>query len=131
MVGKNRNRPTGCGCWNRNNRGPRLQLRLWANNCYRNRLYTPTAFMSLNVISRTKILDVDLLLLLLFILKKEKKKGYSRITTEYLYGLTIKSTIFRLLTKCLIHHAFVLNSYHTRILAFLVHVAIIVCLLHL
>jgi hypothetical protein len=64
-------------------------------------------FMSLNVISRTEILDVDLLLLLLFILIKE---DYSRITTEYLYGLTVKSTILRLSTKCLIHHACVLNS---------------------
>jgi hypothetical protein len=44
-------------------------------------------FMSLNVISRTDILDVDLLLLLLFILIKE---DYSRITAEYLYGLTVK-----------------------------------------
>jgi len=47
-------------------------------------------FMSLNVISRTEILDVDLLLLLLFILIKET---YSRITAEYLYGLNIKSTV--------------------------------------
>jgi hypothetical protein len=44
-------------------------------------------FMSLNVISRTEILDVDLLLLLLFILIKE---DYSRITAEYIYGLTVK-----------------------------------------
>jgi hypothetical protein len=64
-------------------------------------------FMSLNVISRTEILDVDLLLLLLFILIKE---DYSRITAEYLYDLTVKSTILRLSTKCLIHHACVLNS---------------------
>jgi hypothetical protein len=64
-------------------------------------------FMSLNVISRTEILDVDLLLLLLFILIKE---DYSRITAEYLYGLNVKSTIFILSTKCLIHHACVLNS---------------------
>jgi len=49
--------------------------------------------MSLNVISRTEILDVDLLLLLLFILIKE---DYSRITAEYLYGLTVKSTRLRL-----------------------------------
>jgi hypothetical protein len=53
-------------------------------------------FMSLNVISRTEILDVDLLLLLLFILKKESS---SRITAEYLYGLTVKSTILRLSIK--------------------------------
>jgi hypothetical protein len=53
-------------------------------------------FMSLNVIYRTEILDVDLLLLLLFILIKE---SYSRITTEYLYGLIVKSTILRLSTK--------------------------------
>jgi hypothetical protein len=59
-------------------------------------------FMSLNVISRTEILDVDLFLLLLFILIKEY---YSRITAEYLYGLTVKSTILKLLTKYLIHHA--------------------------
>jgi hypothetical protein len=52
--------------------------------------------MSLNVISRTEILDVDLLLLLLFILINE---DYSRITAEYLYGLTVKSTILRLSTK--------------------------------
>jgi hypothetical protein len=64
-------------------------------------------FLSLNVISRTEILDVDLLLLLLFILVKE---SYSRITAEYLYDLTIKLTILRLLTKCLIHHACVVNS---------------------
>jgi hypothetical protein len=64
-------------------------------------------FMSLNVISRTEILDVDLLLLLLFILIK---KDYSRITAEYLYGLTVKSTILRLSTKCLNHHACILNS---------------------
>jgi hypothetical protein len=64
-------------------------------------------FMSLNVIFRTEILDVDLHLLLLFILIKE---DYSRITAEYLYGITVKSTILRLLTKCLIHHAYVLNS---------------------
>jgi hypothetical protein len=64
-------------------------------------------FMSLNVISRIEILDVDLLLLLLFILIKEY---YSRITAEYLYGLTVKSTILRLSTKCLNHHACVLNS---------------------
>jgi hypothetical protein len=64
-------------------------------------------FMSLNVISRTEILDVDLLLLLLFILIKE---DYSRITAEYLYGLTEKSTTLRLSTKCLIHHVCVLNS---------------------
>jgi hypothetical protein len=43
--------------------------------------------MSLNVISRTKIFDVNLFLLLLFILIKE---DYSRITVEYLYGLTLK-----------------------------------------
>jgi hypothetical protein len=85
-------------------------------------------FMSFNVIFRTEILNVDLLLLLLFILIKE---SYSRITPEYLYGLTVKSAILRLLTKCLIHHVCVLNSQHTRILAFLVDVAIIVCLLHL
>jgi len=84
--------------------------------------------MFLNVISRTEILDVDLLLLLFFILIKE---SYSRITAEYLYDLTVKLTIWRLLTKCLIHHARVLNSLHTRILAFLVDVAIIVYLLHL
>jgi len=53
-------------------------------------------FMSLNVISRTKILDVDLLLLLLFILIKE---NYSKIIAEYFYGLTIKSTILRLSTN--------------------------------
>jgi hypothetical protein len=53
-------------------------------------------FMSLNVISRTEILDVDLLLLLLFILIKE---DYSRITAKYLYGLTVKSTRLRLLTN--------------------------------
>jgi hypothetical protein len=64
-------------------------------------------FMSLNVISSTEILDVDLHLLLLFILIKE---NYSRITVEYLYGLIVKSTILRLSTKCLIHHACVLNS---------------------
>jgi hypothetical protein len=64
-------------------------------------------FMSLNVISRTEILDVDLLLFLLFTLIKE---DYSRITAEYLCGLTVKSTILRLSTKCLIHHACVLNS---------------------
>jgi hypothetical protein len=64
-------------------------------------------FMSLNVIFRIEILDVDLLLLLLFILIKE---DYSRITAEYLYGLTVKSTILRLSTKCLNHHACVLNS---------------------
>jgi hypothetical protein len=65
-------------------------------------------FMSLNVTSRTEILDVDLLLLLLFILIKE---SYSRITIEHLYDLTIKLTILRLLTKkCLIYHAYVLNS---------------------
>jgi hypothetical protein len=64
-------------------------------------------FMSLNVISRIEILDVDLLLLLLFILIKE---DYSRIIAEYLYGLTVKSTILRLSTKCLNHHAYVLNS---------------------
>jgi hypothetical protein len=64
-------------------------------------------FMSLNIIYHIEILDVDLLLLLLFILIKE---SYSRITAEYLYGLTVKSTILRLLTKCLIHHACVLNS---------------------
>jgi len=64
-------------------------------------------FMSLNVISRTEILDVDLLLLLLFILIKE---NYSIITAEYLYGLIVKLTIFRLSTKCLIHHACVPNS---------------------
>jgi len=52
--------------------------------------------MSLNVISRTEILDVDLLLLLLFILIKER---YSRITAKYLYGLTIKSTILRPVNK--------------------------------
>jgi hypothetical protein len=57
--------------------------------------------MSLNVISRTEILDVDLLLLLLFILIKE---DYSRITAEYFYDLTVKSTTLKLLTKCLIHH---------------------------
>jgi hypothetical protein len=51
--------------------------------------------MSLNVISRTEILDVDLLLLLLFILIKED----SRITAEYLYGLTVKSTRLRLSTN--------------------------------
>jgi len=62
--------------------------------------------MSLNVISRTKILDIDLLILLLFILIKE---DYSRITAEYLYGLTVKSTMLRLSTKYL-HHACVLNS---------------------
>jgi hypothetical protein len=44
-------------------------------------------FMSLNVIFRTEILDVDLFMLLLFILIKE---DYSRITAEYLYGLTVK-----------------------------------------
>jgi len=38
------------------------------------------------------------------------KEGYSRITAEYLYGLTVKSTILRLLTKCLIYHVYVLNS---------------------
>jgi hypothetical protein len=64
-------------------------------------------FMFLNVISCTKILDVDLLLFLLFILIKE---NYNRITAEYLYGLTIKSTILRLSTKCHIHHACVMNS---------------------
>jgi hypothetical protein len=64
-------------------------------------------FMSLNVISRTEILDVDLLLLLLFIFIKE---DYSRITAKYLYGLTEKSKILRLSTKCPIHHACVLNS---------------------
>jgi hypothetical protein len=64
-------------------------------------------FMSLNVISRTKILDVDLLLLLLFIFTNE---DHSRITAEYLFGLTVKSTILRLSTKCLIHHVCVLNS---------------------
>jgi hypothetical protein len=64
-------------------------------------------FMSLNVISRIEILDVDLLLLLPFILIKE---SYSRITAEYFYGLTVKSTILRLSTKCLIHHACVPNS---------------------
>jgi hypothetical protein len=64
-------------------------------------------FMSLDVISRTEIFDVDLLLLPLFILIKE---DYSRITAEHLYGLTEKSTILRLSTKCLIHHACVLNS---------------------
>jgi len=64
-------------------------------------------FMSLNVISRTEILDVDLLLLLLFILIKE---DYSKIIAKYLYGLTVKSTMLRLSTKCLIHHACVLNS---------------------
>jgi len=53
-------------------------------------------FMSLNVISCTEIFDVNLLLLLLFILKKE---SYSRITTEYLYGQIVKSTILRLLIK--------------------------------
>jgi hypothetical protein len=63
-------------------------------------------FMSLNVISRTEILDVDLLLLLLFILIKE---NYCRIIAEYLYGLTVKSTILRLLIKCLIHHACVVK----------------------
>jgi hypothetical protein len=63
--------------------------------------------MSLNVISCTEILDVDLLLLLLFILIKE---DYSRIATEYLYGLTVKSTILGLSTKNLIHHACILNS---------------------
>jgi hypothetical protein len=61
--------------------------------------------MSLNVISRTEILNVDLLLLLIFILIKE---DYSRITAEYLYSLTV--TILRLSTKYLIHHACVLNS---------------------
>jgi hypothetical protein len=45
-------------------------------------------FMSLNVISRTEILDVDLLLLLLYILIKE---SYSIITIEYLYDLTVNS----------------------------------------
>jgi hypothetical protein len=64
-------------------------------------------FMSLNVISHTEVIDVDLLLLLLFILIKE---DYSRITTEYLYGLSVKLIILRLSTKCLIHHACVLNS---------------------
>jgi hypothetical protein len=64
-------------------------------------------FMSLKVISRTEILDVDLLLLLLFILIKE---DYSKIIAKYLYGLTVKSTMLRLSTKCLIHHACVLNS---------------------
>lgn len=64
-------------------------------------------FMSLNVISYTKILDVDLLLFLLFILIKE---NYSRITAEYFYGLIVKSTILRLSTKCFIHHACVMNS---------------------
>jgi hypothetical protein len=64
-------------------------------------------FMSLNAISRIEIFDVDLLLLLLFILIKE---NYSRINAKYLYSLTVKSTIFRLSTKCLIHHACVPNS---------------------
>jgi hypothetical protein len=64
-------------------------------------------FMSLNLISRTEILDIDLLMLLFFILIKE---SYNRITAEYLYGIIVKSTILRLLTKCLIHHACVLNS---------------------
>jgi hypothetical protein len=63
--------------------------------------------MSLNVISRTEILDVDLLMFVLFILIKEY---YSRITAKYLYGLTVKSTILRLSTKCFIHHACVPNS---------------------
>jgi hypothetical protein len=63
-------------------------------------------FMSLNVIFRTEILDVDLFLLLLFILIKE---SYSRITAEYLYGLTVKSIILRLSTNCLIHHACIIN----------------------
>jgi hypothetical protein len=85
-------------------------------------------FMSLNVISCIEILDVDLILLLLFILIRE---NYSRITAEYLYGLTVKLTILRLSTKCLIHHACVMNSKHARILSFLVDVAIIVCLLDL
>jgi uncharacterized integral membrane protein len=58
-------------------------------------------FMSLNVISRTEIFDVNLLLLLLFIFIK---KNYSRITAEYLYSLTVKSTILKLLTKCITHH---------------------------
>jgi len=53
-------------------------------------------FMSLNVISRTEILDVDLLLLLLFILIKE---DYSRITAEYLYGLTVKIDNFETFNK--------------------------------
>jgi len=44
-------------------------------------------FMYLNVISRTEILDVNLLMLLLFILIKE---NYSRITAEYLYSLTVQ-----------------------------------------
>jgi hypothetical protein len=47
-------------------------------------------------------MSIYLLLLLLFILIKE---DYNRITAEYLYGLTLKSTIPRLSTKCLIHHA--------------------------
>jgi hypothetical protein len=65
-------------------------------------------FMPLNVISHTEILDVDLLLLLLllFILIKE---SYNRITAKNLYGLTVKLTILRL-SKCLIHHACVVNS---------------------
>jgi len=60
-------------------------------------------FMSLNVISCTEILDVDLFLLLLFILIKE---NYSRIIVEYLYGLTI----LRPLSNYLIHQACVVNS---------------------
>jgi hypothetical protein len=71
--------------------------------------------MSLNV-SRTEILDVDKFTSAsaLIILIREI---YSRIIAEYLYGLTIKLTILRALSKCFNHHACVVNSYHTIILA--------------
>jgi hypothetical protein len=76
--------------------------------------------------SRTEILDVDIFI---------SASTYKRILQLHYRRISLwsnyKSTILRLLTKCLIHHACVVNSYHARILTFLVDVAIIVCLLHL
>jgi len=74
------------------------------------------------------LMSIYLLLLLLIILIKE---NYSRIIAEYLYSLTVKSTILRPLTKCHIYHTYVVNSQHVRVLDFLVDVVTIVCLLHI
>jgi hypothetical protein len=63
--------------------------------------------MYLNVFSRNEILNVNIFTSAFT--HYSLKENYSRIITEYLYGLIVKSTILRPLTKCLIHHACVVN----------------------
>jgi hypothetical protein len=64
--------------------------------------------MSLNVLSRNEILNVDIFNSAFT--HYSLKENYSIIIAEYLYGLIVKSSILKPLTKCLIHHACVVNS---------------------